>query len=265
VTGFGAQLRDELVAAAARERSRHLPRLWPPAPATLVAAAAAIVLLGLVGIAALGGGTGGGPAPADRPASAGAEGRALFRGPLAEGVRYRTRVLVPPVSFVPADAGWRVNDAPEIDRVALQRRHAAAGRQALTFRRVSEVFETSPRGFRVPAPDDYHGWLRKHPDLRVGPSRPTTVAGLPGEAFDVEVRFTRPVHRDAGCRGYVRDPCTAIAPGEAYADGTRIRTIFLRTSPGPLVINQIGRTAADLDALTAAAAPLLESLRIRVR
>ena len=53
---------------------------------------------------------------------------------------------------------------------------------------------------RVPAPADLHAWLARHPDLRVSTAEPVTVAGVEGVAFEVEVRFSRPVHSDPFCR-----------------------------------------------------------------
>jgi hypothetical protein len=135
------------------------------------------------------------------------------------------------------------------------------------FLRIPQVADPSARGIdgsRMPAPADLHGWLSEHPDLRVGPPRSVTVAGVPGERFDLRARFDRPAHVDPWCRQHEVVPCTFIAPGVNLPDGMRMRMTILRTEPEPLVIIQGGMSQADMAAVEEAGAPLLDSLRIGV-
>jgi len=57
--------------------------------------------------------------------------------------------------------------------------------------------------------------------------------------------------------------CTTIPPGRYLVRGTRMRRIVLMQSPGPLVIDLIGATRRDLDAVSGPATAVLDTLRIR--
>jgi hypothetical protein len=267
MSDFASGLREQLVAAAARERARRLPRPGPLSPATLVAGVTAATLATLVAIA-VAGGLQGDPAP-ERPRGAppALTGRALFSGPLEPGVRYRTRVFFPVLSFLVRDDGWFLRRPLSVDLLELERARGI-GRPAtefLSFSRVTEVFD--PRGddlrrSRMPTPRDFHGWLARHPDLRVGAARTVALADVPGEAFDVDVRFTRPAHADPSCRQRGLGLCTRVSLVGSYPNGARMRMIVLETEPQPLTITMTGRSADDLAEVEVAAAPILQSLLI---
>jgi hypothetical protein len=274
-TDFVSGLREQLVDAAGRERARRLPRPAPIPARTIVGAIAGVALIGLVAFAATGG-LRSDPQVTKLPRVSGVQGRSLFGGSLEADVRYRTRVFVPALSFEVGDSDWFMSGEPELDRIVLERRRrnvAQPGserppREFLTFQRLSEVYDPYVGDLlasRIPAPRDYHAWLRKHPDVSAGPVEPVTIAGVPGQAFDASIHFKRPAHLDPDCRERFLASCTAIAPGDAYYDGTRMHTIVLPLEDAPLVINQIGRSADDLERLEVAAVPVLKSLRIGVR
>ena len=139
---------------------------------------------------------------------------------------------------------------------------------ALWFLRLLQVSDPAVRGLEAsvgPAPADLYAWMRAHPDLRVGPSEPVTVAGVPGDQFDVEVRFRRPAHSDPVCRDRFQVTCTVLSPQMVFQNHTFLRVTILRTEPEPLIIMREHFTRAGLRDLEEAAAPVLESLRIGVR
>jgi hypothetical protein len=271
---FVTDLRAELVEAAEREQARRRPRLHFELRPMLLTAAAAAALVAVVVIAAGSLRT----APDDDSpvvAEPTPEGRPLFGGTMTPDVRYRTSVFVPALSFVVADDRWMALDTTLEDELRLARvkRGGPPGPnppriQQLLFQRIPEVADPSIRGLqasRTPAPADLYEWFRDHPDLRVGPARPVTVAGVPGERFDVRVRFDRPAHLDPWCQRFSEFPCTFLAPGLNPGDGAHLRMTILRTEPQPLVITEGGMSAADLAAVEKAARPLLDSLQIGVR
>jgi hypothetical protein len=267
MSDFASDLREQLVAAAARERARRLPRPGPLSPATLVAAAAAAALATLVAIA-VAGGLQGDPArdrpPAREPALT---GRALFSGALDPGVRYRTRVFFPVLSFLVRDENWFLRRAMSVDLLEIERARdiGRPATQFLSFSRVTEVFHPGGedlRGSRMPAPLDLHGWLARHPDLRVGPADPVGFANVPGQAFEVDVRFTRPAHADPRCRQRGLRLCTRVSLVGSYPNGARMRMIVLETEPQPLAITISAQSADGLAEVEAAAAPILQSLLI---
>jgi hypothetical protein len=270
MTTFVDQLREELVAAAAREQAHTGPRLHLPPLRPLALATAGLALTAILVIAIAGGLSGDRAAverPVEQPTPA---GRDLFGGTLFPGERYRTRVLVPQLSFVVADDNWDVIDATRPDVLALTRvTRGGPGplgpRPALVFQRISELHDPGVRGVeaaRVDAPADLHAWLARHPDLRVSRTQPVTVARVEGIAFDVEVRFDRPVHSDPYCRQRFRLTCTFLGPALSLADGMRLHMIQLPLEPEPLTIFTVATSARRLAALERAAAPVLDSLRI---
>jgi hypothetical protein len=270
---FVTELREELVSAAEREQARRLPRLQVELRPLLLTAAAAAALALIVVIAAGSLRT----APDDRGpivAEPTPEGRDLFGGTLEPDVRYRTTEFVPRLSFVVDDDQWSAVDTTLAEELRLARVTRGAPSphppriQQLLFLRINEVADPSVRGLEASltaAPADLYEWLRGHPDLRVGPARPVTVAGVPGERFAVRVRFDRPTHLDPWCQQFTQVPCTFVAPGMNWPDGARLRMTVLHTEPQPLVIAEGGLTAADLAAVEKAARPVLDSLRIGVR
>jgi hypothetical protein len=206
--------------------------------------------------------------PAATPTPA---GRDLFGGTLAPDVRYRTRAFVPTLSFKVADNRWYAGDTSLPDALVLDRRRRLEPGEfmrplgGISFARMSEVHEPGVRGLsasRVAAPADLIDWLREHPDVRVGASRPVRVANVPGERVDVEVRFTRPAHSDPFCRRRFLRTCALLAPGMSYFDGTRLHVTVLATEPQPLVIIVAGVNERALATVEEAAAPMLDSLRI---
>ena len=271
---FVSELREELVAAAEREQARRLPRVQTPSPRLVLALGAAAAMLFAVVLAATTLNT----QPVergDRPAATPTpEARPLFGGTLTAGVRYRTTAFLPALSFTVDDDRWMAVDTTLVDELRLARVTRGAPTpdppriQQLLFQRINEVVDPSARSIeagRTTAPADLHVWLSEHPDLRVGPARPVTVANVPGEQFDARARFDEPAHRDPWCERHEVEPCTLLAPGLNPLDGMRLRMIVLRTEPEPLVITLGGMSAADLAALERAARPVLESLRIGVR
>jgi hypothetical protein len=94
---------------------------------------------------------------------------------------------------------------------------------------------------------------------------PVTVDGVPGERFDVDVRFRRPAHGDPRCRERFQVTCTALSPLMTFQDHTLLQVTVLRTGSEPLVIMLEHFTRAGLRDLEKAAAPVLESLRITRR
>jgi hypothetical protein len=227
-------------------------------------AAAAAVLVGIVVIGAPGS-IRNAPAPTPTPAA----GQPLFGGSLEPGVRYRTRSFIPPLSFVVSDSDWLVQDATGTDHLRLDRRIRtdAPGseldpRSFLTFSRITQVHDPKLRQ-RNPAGAlrNLYGWMKRHPDLVVGPAEPVTVAGIRGQSFRVTVRFSKPARAAGACRPLLI-VCTSIAPDRYYPDGTRLRTIILPLADGPFVIDVQGRTQRDLDAVEVPAAAVIRSLRL---
>ena len=206
MSDFVTALREELVDAAERERTRRLPRVHAPAPRLVlaVAATAAMALIVLLAAGALNTRT----ADDERQAAhADARGARPVRRHAAAGralphARLRPRALV----RGGRTGDWQVGDTTQPDVLILDHgegffdpdgeRRPPGG---LWFTRVLQVYDPAVRGLAAsvaPAPADLYAWMRAHPDLRVGPPRPVTVAGVPGDRFDVEVRFRRPTHDD---------------------------------------------------------------------
>ena len=271
MTSFVDQLREELVAAAAREQQQGAaPRLRLPALRPLALATASLALTAIVVIAIAGGLSGDRPAD-ERPVKPPApEGRPLFDGTLFPGERYHTRNFAPALSFVVTDDHWLAQETDSSDVLALSRvNRGGPGRPGrwptLVFQRINEVYDPGVRGreaARTPTPADFHAWFAQHPDLRVSGTQPVTVAGVSGVSFGMEVRFTRPAHSDPFCRENFRRTCTWLAPTLSLFDGMRLRFIELRTKPEPLLIFTVVLPPRRLAPLNAAAAPVLDSLRI---
>lgn len=271
---FVSELREELVAAAEREQARRLPRVELPVRHALLAAAAVAAVVIIVVIAA-----GSLDVPEERrpvvekptPEAV----RELFGGALTPNLRYRTRALVPAISFVVADDEWHTSNTEQLDALLLEHGEPffdPGGERrppgSLTFRRVIDVYDPAIKGLNASlttAPVDLFAWMRAHPDLNVGRPRPVTVAGVPGERFSVEVDFRRPAHPDPQCRRRFQVTCTAIAPGGSFQDGTLMQLTVLQVEPDPLVISVEHFTRAGLREMEEVSAPVLESLRIGVR
>lgn len=265
-------LREELVAAAAREQARTRPRLSLPRP-RMTLATAGLALTAIV-VAAIAIGLSTDRATDDRPVEQPPpQGRPLFGGTLLPDERYRTRAFVPELSFVVFDDNWEVNDTTSPDVLGLFRVKRGGPNPpgpppTLVFQRLPELLDPSVRNrqdARIPAPADLRAWLARHPDLRVSRPEPVTVAGVSGSSFDVEVRFTRPAHSDPFCRETFLRTCTHIAPKLSLLDGSRLRIMHLRTEPEPLTIFTFAMSPRRLAALNEAAAPVLDSLRIGIR
>jgi hypothetical protein len=272
MSDFVSTLREELVEAAEREERRRLPRVHAPKPRLVLAfaAAAAMALILVLAAGALKTPVGDDERPATEPTPA---ARDLFGGTLTPGVVYRTRALDPTLEFEVADRQWHVGDTTQPDVLILDHgepffdpvtgvRRPPGG---LWFTRILEVYDPTVRSLTkslASAPADLHAWMRAHPDLRVGEARPVTVAGVPGERFDVEVRFQRPARSDPRCREQAQVTCTALGPRLSFQDRTLLQVTVLRTGSEPLVIMLEHFTRAGLRDLEKAAAPVLESLRI---
>ena len=268
---FVSELREELVAAAEREQARRLPRIVLPARQAVLAAAAAAALA-LVVILAVGGLSSG---PSDgtpvRPEPT-PEVRPLFGGTLEPGVRYETRAFVPTLSFAVADGEWHTQATDRPDSLLLEHGEGwfdPAGERrspgGLSFSRITDVYAPAVPCLGdslTPAPADLYSWLRAHPDLRVGPAEPVTVAGVPGLQFDVDVRFERPAHPYPECRRLLQVTCTTLAPDVFLQDGTLMRMTILQIEPDPLIVTLTHFTGAGLRQMEKVSAPVLESLRI---
>ena len=272
---FVTALREELVDAAEREERRRLPRVHMPKPRLVLAgaAAAAAALIVLLALGALSPRLDEDERQATEPVPA---ARDLFGGTLQPGVVYRTRAFIPTLTFEVSGRGWHAEDTAQPDVLILDHgegyfdpvegvRRPPAG---LWFTRVLEVYDPTVRSLvasLAPAPTDLHDWMRAHPDLRVGEARPVTVAGLPGERFDVEVRFRRPARSDPRCREQAQVTCTALGPKLSFQDRTLLQVTVLPAEPEPLVIMLEHFTRAGLRNLEKVAAPVLESLQITRR
>ena len=238
----------------------------------VLGAVAAAVLAAIVVFAASSGVEPGQPTPTPSPTPRPTfeRERELFGGSLEPGVRYRTRALVPALSFEVADTEWLARDTTAPNYLLLERRIRTGqpggeypGRSWLAFSRLPVVYDPR-RGRQIAAPADLYEWMRRHPDLAVGRREPATVAAVPGYRFSVHVRFRRPAVFAPTC---IRPDvaCTAIAPNRFLLNGARMRTIVLHTSDGdPLVIDLTGLAPRDLDALEGPAAAVLRSLLIGV-
>lgn len=267
------RLREELVAAAAREQARPRPRVHVPPLRPVAVATAGLTLVAIL-LVAIAGGLSTDRAVDERPVKPPSpEGRDLFDGTLFPGERYRTRNFVPGLSFVVTDDNWLATDTASPDILALSRvtrgRPGPLGpRPTLVFERIGEVFDPGVRGLgaaRITAPSDLVAWLARHPDLRVSRAKAVTVAGAPGESVNAEVRFTRPTHDDPFCRERYRRACTFLAPNLSLFDDMRLRVIQLRTEPEPLTIITVAMSTRRLAVLNRAAAPVLDSLRVGIR
>jgi hypothetical protein len=235
----------------------------------VVGAAAAAVLVAIVAFAAATGVKDEGPRPTPTPSPPPSE-RELFGGSLEPGVRYRTRAFVPAMSFSVGDTEWLARGTTSADYLNLEREISTGkpggdypARSWLVFSRLPLVYDR--RGARLrPAPVDLYGWMRRHPDLEVGPRRSVTVADVPGVAFSVHVRLRRHAVSAPECI-VLTVHCTAIAPNRLLPYGARIRTTVLAAADTePLVIDLIGLERRDLRRLERPAAAVLRSLRIGV-
>ena len=273
MSDFVDTLRAQLVDAAEREQVRRLPRVPQPSPRLALGLAAVAALVAIVALAASALNTRVSDDEARPAVTPTPEGRDLFGGTLTPDVRYRTRGFLPQLSFVVADDRWMAVDTTLTDELQLARVKRGGITpgpdeprfQQLIFLRVSQVADPSVRGLaasQIPVPADLLQWLYDHPDLRVGPARPVTVAGITGKRFDVRPQFDRPAHVDPWCRRYHLVRCTYIAPGLNPPSGVHLRMTLLPTGPQPLLIVMAGNTATDVAAVERAAAPVLESLQI---
>src|SRR6185503_5192151 len=133
-------------------------------------------------------------------------------------------------------------------------------RAAVMFSRIFEVIDPASGEQRYV--NGLYPWFAHHPDLEVGRAEPVTVAGIQGLQFDETVRFKRPARSAAACRAQLT-VCTLIAPGRYFPDGVRMHTIILPLPDNnPLVIDIVGRTQRDLDAVEAPAQELLRTLSV---
>lgn len=279
MSDFVRDLRSELVAAAAREEARGVPRVsWPVSRllflgAAVAATAAIVVVLATGGLRS---------EPAHHDAVPGArptpEGRQLFGGTLEEGVRFRTQAFIPALSFVAVGPNWEVRDATSPETLGLIVRSPAkdlgdglksegppAG--ALVFLRITQVYDPDVKGLQrsvTTAPADLYTWLRAHPDISVGPEKPVTVAGVPGRRFDAAVRFDRPVHEDPLCKQRTLEVCTFLAPNLSLFDGDVMRVTILQTEPDPLIIVEATYPDGDRASVQKQSDALLKTLRIGV-
>jgi hypothetical protein len=266
VSGFREALREELVAAA----GRPLPERPLPPRAVLVRAGLAAAALVVVVLAVFVLPWGAERAPTRQAAvlqPAGVNGQPLFSGSLQERVRYRTRELVPAVSFLATGAQWLADDTESPTDVVLsvgsRRFHPPRLHPALltvTLGRLPQVVD--PRTNAVlPAPHDLVGWLRAHPDLRAGPPVRVQLAGRPASRVDFSVA-AHPRREDPFCRRRFQVRCTQLAPNASVRARSAGRLFVVPARPDPLVVAVVSSDPRRLPALIRRSAPLLASLRI---
>jgi hypothetical protein len=263
-TDFRATLRAELVAAAARplprgSASRPPRRVLLPIGAIAVAAACAILAI----VALRPGDRVAPPRPAHPPTL---PGRPAFDGTLESGVRYRSRVLVPPISFVPSGVPWAVQGTsspsgmqiypiapgyqPRLDRPF----------QQIAFARLPEVIDPASKVVQ-PAPADLVAWFRRHPDLRTGRPQRVTVAGRPATRLDFTV-VRNPRVDDPACVERYQLRCVQLAP-ESWIDAGSAGTVYVvQDRRGPLVIGVTSSDPKAFGRFARQAAPVIRSLRI---
>ena len=219
----------------------------------VLGAVAAAVLVALVAFAAAGGGVkhvAATPTPPPREPAA----RPLFGGSLEPHVRYRTRFFVPALTFAVGDADWLAQGTTQPDRLLLVRRRRTGAPGGELDPRAYLSFSQSGL-----APGKVRVAMRHDPGLAVGRARPMLVAGLPAESFPVGLRYR---DQATACRALML-VCTTIPPGAYLVPGTRMRRIVLITPPEALVIDIIGATRRDIDAVEAPAMAVLQTLRTR--
>lgn len=205
------------------------------------------------------------------PTATPASEHSLFGGSLEPRVRYRTRSFAPTLSFVVGDTEWLVQDTSEKSHLVVERRRRTnrpgselPSQSAVIFSRIFELIDPAT-GTSLPRDNDLYAWFAHHPDLRLGRAEPVTIAGIDGLRFDEAVRFKRPARSAAACRAQLT-VCTLIAPERYFPDGVRMHTIVLPLGPqAPLVIDIVGRTQRDLDAVEAPAEELLRTLTVTPR
>jgi hypothetical protein len=267
---FVSELRRELVDAAARRERRRLRlpalRLGRRPALALAAAACAAIALAVVALP-------GGDQQRNQTSAAPGSETPLFGGSLDPNVRYATRVQRPALSLQVDDDGWFVPDASEPSYLELQRvgPRAQSGQEAvvgrLSFLRPAQVYDPNARGSVDAAladvPEDFLGWLRRHPDVRAGRPQPVSVAGLDGMQIDVTIAFSRPALEDPECRRTVGRVCTAIAPFMTPVNGERARIMAFEVDGAPYVIGISAFDQRGLDALLPHAEAVLETLRVR--
>lgn len=262
---FRAVLRAELVEAAAhplprRPMARPQHRFILPLGAIAVAAAAAILAVVVLGRDHT-------PKPPPPAKHSTLPGRPLFGGSLERGVRYRSRVMRPAISFVAGGLAWTATQAADADYVELV--SGPAGYQpkldppfyVLSFSRLAKVFDPAS-GATVPMPTDVAGLLRRNPDLRSGAPRQVTVAGRPATQLDFTVA-RRPAREDPVCRERFRIRCAALGPLWSVRAGAALRILLVRTGDRqPLLITVAATRANRFAHGVRGAQPVLDSLRI---
>ena len=114
----------------------------------------------------------------------------------------------------------------------------------------------------VATPSTCTGGCRRHPDLDVSRAEPVTLAASRRAAALTRACASGARHaRRSVCRPQLIE-CTLIAPNRYYAKGIRMHTILLPLDRVPLVIDIVGRTQRDLDAVEAPAQELLGTLTV---
>jgi hypothetical protein len=272
MSDFRDTLRAELVAAAARPVPRRSLRTARPVllRGGLLAAAAAAAALAIF---VLPWGAERAPEPAQRTVDL--PGRPLFGGSLEDGVRYRTRALVPPISLRAVGPYWFVYDATSPTTLVLQRRagNAAAGQEKppvtfLMFFTLGSV--TAPdTGDLIPVPEDLIGWLRANPNLGVTKVTRTRLHGRPA----TRVAFHIPQHPERiepncpfGKVTVDTEPpslaeCAAIAPSVTAPAGSA-GYLIVPDGPEPLVVGELALVPSQLRQIVRDSKPVLDSVLI---
>jgi hypothetical protein len=126
----------------------------------------------------------------------------------------------------------------------------------------------------VPFPQDFIGWLGRHPRLRTARRMPIRVGGVPGERIDIVAMSVDPKGQGeelCGPPGSAGGPCLPLS-ADATADehwgsmaldqGQRARMIYLRTPRWKLIIWEDLPKSRSLDAQWLGTfEPVLRSIR----
>jgi hypothetical protein len=271
MTDFRDTLRAELVAAAVRPLPRRT--LLPARPVLLrggLLAAAAVAAV--LAIFVLPWGAERAPEPAQRTTSL--PGQPLFGGSLQDGVRYRTRALVPPISLRAVGPYWFVFDATSPTTLVLDRRVGEAGKGTgerppltyLMFFTLGSVIAPDT-GDIIPVPDDLIGWMRSNPNLGVTAVTRTQLYGRPATrvAFRIPQRPTR-VEPDCPFGKVTVDTeppsvaqCAAIAPSVTAPAGAA-GYLIVPDGPEPLVVGQLSRVPSKVGQIVRESKPVLDSV-----
>jgi hypothetical protein len=127
---------------------------------------------------------------------------------------------------------------------------------AVQFCRPTAVYRSAEDAVDIGASIDAIAELRANPDLAVGATTATTIAGHPARCIDIETTTTPDADPP------IFSPVIRVAAGPiALGSARRLRTWWLDIDDGPLVI-LVGGSIAAWDGALAAAEPVVASIRL---